>query len=479
MTHRLRARVLSLALSVSLLLVAALFAVPAGAAAPGTVPDITWGVSHAEIDKTVGLMHDAGVQWVRTNVPWNAIEPDRKGAYNQGFLDDIDYAIQKARDAGMKVIIPVSDGVPYWASADPHKSGGSYEKTYHPRHYSDYADFFAFVVNRYKAMGVHAYEVWNEPNLKRFWASGVNAGEYAQMLRAAYPAIKAADPDSTVISGGLSGNDRGYLQQLYAHGAGHSFDVAGIHDYAWGDPSKCWQDGSGRNAEDAFCGIQEVRKVMVDHGDADKAIWITEMGWSTCQNSSSACMQSGVSRSQQASYTTKAFHILDDRYRYVKVALVYNFRNDSWLHDDPRDWEAQTGLVTTHFTPKPALRAFRDYALGKRGTRASQTPRRRTWTSIKVVRRPAPGKTGRRGALIFGHVGNTHRGLVILRFQLVRGGHWHTARMRAVHLRPDGTFAFIARRAGRHGRWRVRAEFRAGGGAQASRSAYRALRIRR
>jgi hypothetical protein len=330
-------------------------------------------------------------------------------------------------------------------------------------------------------MGVHAYEVWNEPNLKRFWASGVNAGQYTQMLRAAYPAIKSADPDSTVILGGLSGNDRSYLEQVYAHGGGGSFDAAGIHDYAWGDPGNCWQDGSGRNAEDAFCGIEEVRKVMIAHGDRDKPIWITEMGWSTCQNSSSACMQSGVSRNAQAEYTTKAFHILDRRYHYVKVALVYNFRNDSWLHDDPRDWEAQTGLLSTHFTPKPAFRAFRAYALSKEGVRASRPyhPRRRTSTSLEVARRPQPGHAGPLGAMIFGHVAHVTRGRVILRFQRVRHHRWHTVRLRAVRLRSDGSFALLARRAGRHGRWRVRAEFRASGGAAASRSGYQRLRIRR
>jgi hypothetical protein len=477
--------VLCLALSAFVLLVAAFAAAPAGAAAPGTVPDITWGTSRGEIDKTIALMQASGVQWIRAGVPWNAIEPDRKGVYNEGFLSDIDYAIKKARDAGMQVIVPVQDGVPYWASADPHKSGGSYEKTYHPRNYQDFADFFSFIVNRYKGLGVHAYEVWNEPNLKRFWASGVSAAGFTQMLRAAYPAIKDADPDSTVIMGGLAGNDRAYLQQVYQHGGGRYFDAAGIHDYAWGDPSKCWQDGDGRNAKDAFCGIEEVRKVMVAHGDASKAIWITEMGWSTCRNSSAGCQQSGVSQVQQADYTSKAYRILDQRYGFVKVALVYNFRNDSWLHDDTGDWEAQTGMVTTNFRPKPVLAAFRAYALSKGGTQAAWTPptgsapRHRTRTTVSVHGRPLAGTVGPLGALLFGHVAGVHRGEILLRFERLRHHRWETMRVRPVRLRADGSFAFIARRAGRHGHWRVRAEYRGSRSASPSRSHWRRLRLRR
>ncbi|MEA2375511.1 MAG: polysaccharide biosynthesis protein PslG, partial [Thermoleophilaceae bacterium] len=329
MSYRVRARVLTLALSFTLLIAALFGAVPALAAAPGTVPDITWGTSRADIDRTIALMHDAGVQWVRTNVPWNAIEPDRPGAYNQGYLAEIDYAIGKARAAGIQVIVPVSDGVPYWASADPNKYTGAdgsrhYEKTYHPSDYADYARFFAWVATRYKAMGVHAYEVWNEPNLKRFWASGVSAAEYTQMLRAAYPAIKAADPDSTVILGGLSGNDRAYLKGIYDAGGHGSFDAAGIHDYSWGDPTKCWNDSTGHKAKDAFCGIEEVRKTMVANGDSAKGIWLTEFGWSTNTGAY------GVSEATQADFLTKAFTKAAS-YPYVQTAFWYNFRNNYWL----------------------------------------------------------------------------------------------------------------------------------------------------
>jgi hypothetical protein len=478
MPHRVRARVLCLALAVSVLLIAAVGAVPAGAAQPGTVPDITWGTSRADIDKTIALMKTAGVQWVRTAIPWNAIEPNRKGVYNEGFLADIDYAIRRCREAGIKVIVPVQDGVPYWASADPNKHDGSWQKTYHPRNYQDFGDFFAFIVNRYKGLGIHAYEVWNEPNLKRFWASGVSAAGFAQMLRAAYPAIKHADPSATVIMGGLSGNDHAYLASVYAHGGGRYFDAVGAHPYAWGDPTKCWTDGSGHKARDAFCGLQETRRVMVENGDRDKAIWITEMGWSTCSNAASGCQQSGVSQVQQADYTTKAFRLLDERYGYVRVALVYNFRNDSWLHDDRGDWEAQTGLLTTHFTPKPAFAAFRAYALTKSSSpdgwvaRRLAVARHRTWTSMKVLRRP------QRRALVSGHVGGglTH-GRVILRFQRVARHRWVTVSVRPVPLRADGTYAFLVRRAGRHGRWRVRSEFRGSHAYRPSRSHFRRLRL--
>ena len=48
------------------------------------------------------------------------------------------------------------------------------------------------VATRYKGK-VSAYEVWNEPNGKVFWDPEPDAAQYTELLKAAYPAIKAAE----------------------------------------------------------------------------------------------------------------------------------------------------------------------------------------------------------------------------------------------------------------------------------------------
>ena len=42
---------------------------------------------------------------------------------------------------------------------------------------------------------------------------------YAALLKASYPVIKAAEPNATVLVGGLTGNDYPYLEALYQDGA--------------------------------------------------------------------------------------------------------------------------------------------------------------------------------------------------------------------------------------------------------------------
>jgi len=326
--------------------------------AVGVVGDLSWGISRADMDRSVTMMRDAGVGWVRVNVSWSGGEPDVKGTLNQGWLADIDYAVGRARAMGIQVLMPIADGVPYWASADPARysdgTGNHWNKLWKPTNMADYADFARSIVSRYKNLGVHTYEVWNEPNYANFWPSGTNAADYTRMLAAASPAIKQADPSATVVLGGLSKGDYVYLEALYQAGAGAYFDAVAVHPYTGSvDPTWCWnQAGTTKFALDAFCSIEEVRRTMVAYGDSAKSVWLTEFGWST------TTAAYGVSEATQADYFIKAMTKLQS-YPYVKAALWYDFRNTYWMGDDPTQFEANAGMVRTTFAAKPVYDALK------------------------------------------------------------------------------------------------------------------------
>jgi hypothetical protein len=321
----------------------------------GVVSDLTWYISRADMDKSVSLMQAAGVKTIRANINWSSIEPTAKGSLDAWWLAEIDYAVAKAQAAGIEVLMPIADGVPYWASADPARysdgSGTHWNKNYKPRVMQDYADFASAIVKRYAPKGVHAYEVWNEPNYSRFWPSGVSASDYVSMLKPAYTAIKAADPSSTVVSGGLSRNDYTFLQQMYSAGAKGYFDAVAVHPYTKNiDPTVC----SSITNLDNFCSIQQVRTVMVNNGDSAKNIWLTEFGWSTATSATS-----GVSEAVQADYLTKAFNKLAS-YPYVVRAYWYAARNLYWGANNQADLESNYGLTRVDFSLKPSYTAFKN-----------------------------------------------------------------------------------------------------------------------
>ena len=326
-------------------LIAWAFPANSGALEVGVVPDLTWGDSAAKQDRTTAALTDVHARWVRLNIDWSTAEPAR-GSYDGWWLQQYDGAVQRARSAGMKIVMMVYT-TPSWAS-------GSSDENAPPSNVADFAHFMSFVAKRY-AGKVNAYEIWNEENYKRFWSTGPSASAYTALLKAAYPAVKAADPNARVAFGGLSTNDYTFVEQAYAAGAKPYFDVMVVHPYTCaGSPEEVRYSGE-RITEDSFTGYREVRASMLARGD-DKPIWFTEFGWSTA---SAAC---GVSEATQADYLTKAL-TLAEQDPYVQVALWYNFRNNYYLFD-ANALEAQYGLMRTNFSVKPAYLAFKSHSQG-------------------------------------------------------------------------------------------------------------------
>ena len=355
---------LGLGLLVLALMVSAFISTSTSRAAElGVVSDLSWGISQADKNREVPIMQDAGVHWARLGLGWRNLEPS-KGQYSSSYLADEDAAVAAARAAGSKVILDVIES-PQWAI-------GSTNKYAAPQNPQDLANFMSFIANRYKGQ-VAAYEIWNEENTSLFWPSGPNAAAYTQMLKAAYPAIKAADPSAQVVFGGLANADYRYVEAAYAAGAKGYFDVMGVHPYTcwapdyyyyvnsqsnsqetWVAPSTSSQPAGSRVTMYSYLGYREVHNSMVAAGD-NKPIWFTEFGWSSATNQSCT-----VDQQTQANYLTQAVQLASQD-PYVQVALWYNFRQDYWAANDS-DWDGGFGLISKDFTPKPAYYAFKSLA---------------------------------------------------------------------------------------------------------------------
>jgi len=162
------------------------------------------------------LMRDTGMTWVKSQIVW---QPGQGPEIAAGF-------IQQARDAGLKPLLGVV--------GDPGQLGAN-----RTQYIQEFANFLAGVAQLDPA----GIEVWNEPNIERQWPTGqIGGAQYTEMLRAAYTAIKNANPNVLVISGapaptGAEGafgaarvmNDDRFLREMAASGAGQFMDCLGVH----------------------------------------------------------------------------------------------------------------------------------------------------------------------------------------------------------------------------------------------------------
>lgn len=325
------------------------FAAPASAATPGV------NVGGLPSDANTADVIASGAKYARFFLLWSDAEP-AKGQYSEDLLSLYDRQLDRLNANGVKTVFTVV-GAPQWAS-------GSTERYTPPKDPLDYAHFAKYIATRFKGK-VAAYEVWNEPDESMFYKPGPDPAAYTALLKAAYPAFKAGDPDASVITGPLTGNNYDFLAQLYANGAQGSFDAVGVHtDTACLDrgPDAYYRD-NGRLGRFTFLAYREVHQTMLDNGD-DKPIWMTELGWSSTQKTCSrgewaGKKPAGVGEANQAEYLREAFHCMaqDD---YLKVGLWFNLQDVGSADEELNRY----GLQRSNGTHKPAWDALKDVAAG-------------------------------------------------------------------------------------------------------------------
>ena len=323
------------------------------AAVKGVQTDLTWGSNNPSRQLTVDGVKDLGAGWMRLTMAWSDIETNSDNSYTG--LKHYDNAMSYAAQTGTKLVVTVYKS-PTWASGQANTESP-------PLDPEDYADFLRFAATRWGDK-VDAWEIWNEQNSKAFWSTGPSPTRYAQLLKAAYPAVKSVDPSALVLYGGVSHNDYRFIEQSYAAepNLGDYYDVMATHPYptpATTTPEYTWRDSDGRLAVRSFSSYREIREVMLANGD-DKPMWFTEFGWST-----NTLAGLGVSEATQAAYYTRAMQCLEQD-PYVEVAIWYIFRNHHWA-GDANTWLDQLGLVRTDFTKKLAYNAFKSYTPGNAG----------------------------------------------------------------------------------------------------------------
>lgn len=241
------------------------------------------------------VAQNVGPGWLKQQVVWNLYEP-KKNTYREEELAVLDGFVDSANSNGMRVLLSVT-AAPDWTRPSTVNHGP-------PTNYQDLADFMAFLAGRYQGK-VQAYEVWNEPNLLVEWTDfPISGTAYANMLSIVYPAIKAADPSATVLSAGLAPaadvtapdgtvlavDDRTFLRDMFAAGAGDYADAIGIHPYgAANPPNASYPDNRGaaqsHNDHASFFfwnNVNDYRIIQAEYG-LDKPLWATEFGWPSSQ----------------------------------------------------------------------------------------------------------------------------------------------------------------------------------------------------
>jgi hypothetical protein len=184
--------------------------------------------------------------------------------------------------AGIRPVV-LAYGAPTWARQAGWERPGTCRVasgglcSYPParRYLSDWRAFIGALMRHLPQMV--ALEVWNEPNVPRFFAPAPSPAIYARLLRSADRAARASGFATPILVGGLAALTSvtgggipapRFLSSVYLRAGRTSFDGIGTDPYPRGPP---WVRHMTAN-------LDRLRRVRDRFHDRATPLWITEVG---------------------------------------------------------------------------------------------------------------------------------------------------------------------------------------------------------
>ncbi|ULP38198.2 glycoside hydrolase family 5 protein [Mycolicibacterium rufum] len=302
----------------------------------------------ATLDQQFDAMAAMKVTWVRVDVDWSVIEPVQN-RLNWGASDAL---VDRALAHGMRVLLVLAF-TPPWTTSRPDSN------RVRPDDPAAFANFARVAAQHYAARGVHHWEIWNEPNTGKFWPPAPGVAEYGRLFRAAAGAVRDVDPEATLLIGGLSPtygtptadvDPATYLRRLYDDGAAQIADGIAVHPYTFPSlPTSRAQRTTG-----GFRDLPALHDLMVQRGDGDKKVWITEYGAPTGTGAYA------VSEQDQASTLLQARQVVDT-WDWAGPLIYYELEDGG---TDPAEIEQNFGVLRADGSFKLAAIALIDTASG-------------------------------------------------------------------------------------------------------------------
>jgi len=337
-------------------------------AAPAAIRSEFFGIEQGPgptLDGTdMKAMRAARVHTVRYLFQWESVQPT-KASFRWGPQDNF---IGALASRGIRVV-PTVWGNPKWVTGyTAHAPIDS------PADRLAWQAFLKAVAERYGPNGTYwrgryhedfgqnavplpitSWQIWNEPNLKKYWVPYPDPRKYGTLLQLSHNAITSVDPKAQIVLGGLPGYPSSgiraseFVRQLYTKvpNVKGNFDAAALHPYG----------GTIDRVRDQ---IVQMRTAMRQAGDGTTPLWISEIAWGSAP-------KDGVGINQGIQGQAR---MLRNGYKLILTNRnAWNIQRLFWYHwRDPLHTMASctfcssAGLLRNDRSPKPALAAFKSFS---------------------------------------------------------------------------------------------------------------------
>ena len=364
-----------------LIILVAIAALGLPGAAGAALPSDFWGVvaNQAPSRAEAQTLERGGGESLRVPVNWAAVQPS-PGA--EPDWSSVDPYVRAAAEGGQSVL-PFLTGAPVWAVPAEGVGGARSPRTLPVQTAAQRAgwrEFLRLAVFRYGPGGsfwtenpllparpIRVWQVWNEENYKYFVARP-NPAQYGKLVVESFRDLRSADGGARIVLGGLfirpkAGNAKpapgrikrawfaaDFLERMYraTPGVRGKFIAVALHPY-----SKGYRELTPE--------IEEVRAALKKSRDPGRALWLTELGWSSGKpDASNGHNQFEKGWQGQATELSGAFKLLQAKSASWRIKRVYWFS----FTDSPGtcNFCDGSGLFTQGFVAKPAWAAYKRFA---------------------------------------------------------------------------------------------------------------------
>lgn len=284
----------------------------------GVCNHLAWGQLDRDPEVIYSMMQKAGIGWTRDEILWKDFE---KAIGDFKLQPHHERMIDLAIEYGIEPLIILNGGNELYSSGGG-ESLTPWDNTYPttPEGYKVFEEYCYQLVSALKGR-VSNFEYWNE-----YGWGGHNIDKYAEFAKHMYNGVKRANPDANTVGICAAGTGLDMIKISWDMGAAKYMDELSYHKYANFSPDTANVEGNSRSVRELVDSYEEGK---------GKKIWITEMGYTTHENSHN---HSGENLLKEY-----AIHMEDG---LVERMFWYDFTNDSTYYDTR---ESHFGM-TEHFS---------------------------------------------------------------------------------------------------------------------------------
>jgi hypothetical protein len=193
-----------------------------------------WGIQAGAYDEeTLAKASAIGVHWTRVLAGWAGVEKE-KGQFSWSHLDT---AIDSLLKFGITPFVTLTNGNAMYTGIgrydDPKLAaiyGDSPAPPVEPEEITAWLAFVSATIERYKDRIVY-WEIWNEPNHRKYWGGPPNAVDYGNLVRVTSEKIRALHPGAKIIAGSTAGISPDFHDGYLGQCDPALLDIISFHNY--------------------------------------------------------------------------------------------------------------------------------------------------------------------------------------------------------------------------------------------------------